>query len=237
MAATIYAFVKILDRQEYVKPLVGGMLHMRPLRLFRNYRDEEGGLRGDPYEGIVAWLQPERTLVKVGEHIIPSRDIAEPIAVQSDEQLRRNAFCLYSLNSSGHDSVSAETLAGFKNTLAIHRNCYGFGGYCVAFLNAQEFIDRVTRALQEAKLAGALGLVEYFDERTFHGWFDKKKLGFVKRGRYSIQREYRVLLDAQCSRTAPWDLGVGNLSDIAWIGTPEEFNSKLSIRLPNGSVA
>lgn len=47
-----------------------GEIYMSPIERFREYRDAEGELRGDPYESLVARYQSARVTVKVAEHEI-----------------------------------------------------------------------------------------------------------------------------------------------------------------------
>ncbi|MDT9547604.1 MAG: hypothetical protein RI826_09750 [Chlorobium phaeovibrioides] len=210
---------------------------MKTIRMFNENKDESGELRGDPMEGIVAWYQPDKIKLEVGGHEIPSNEIAAPIAIRNNELLNKNAFCIYSLNSQGHEIVSRETIKDFKRTLEIHEACYGLGAYCVAVLNAQEFIDRCQVAISSLNVAGELGLVDYFEELTFSGVLPKERHGFQKRSFFSHQREYRILIDLNRVPDI-FTMSVGDLSDITTqVITPHEFNRQLEISLPDGSSA
>ncbi len=233
----IYALVKIFTEKSHAEAFRKGDLYMKTIRMFKEHKDESGELRGDPMEGIVAWYQPDKIKLEVGGHEVPSNEIAAPIAIHSNELLENNAFCIYSLNSRGHETVSAETIKDFKRTLEIHEACYGLGAYCVAVLNAQEFIDRCQAAVTSLNVAGKLGLVDYFDELTFSGLLPKDMHGFQKRSFFSHQREYRILIDLNREPNI-YTMPVGDLSDITTqVITPDEFNRQLEIKLPDGSSA
>lgn len=233
----IYAFVKIFTEESHAEAFRRGELYMKTIRMFKEHKDESGELRGDPMEGVVAWYQPDKIKLEIGGQEIPSNEIAAPIAIHSNELLENNAFCIYSLNSRGHDTVSAETIRDFKRTLEIHEACYGLGAYCVAVLNAQTFIDRCQAAVKSLNVAGKLGLVDYFDELTFSGELPKERYGFQKRSFFSHQREYRILIDLN-REPDTYTMPVGDLSDITTqVITPDEFNRQLEIRLPDGSSA
>lgn len=234
---TIYAFVKIFEKEQYAEDFISGKLFMNTLRHFKEYRDTAGELRGDPYEGLTAWYQPNKINLQIGGHIVPSSEIAYPIAVHDQELLDKNAFCIYSLNSGDHESISKETLGDFKRAIELHESCFGLGNCCVVILNAQEFKERALSAINHNNISGKLGLVEYFDEHEYHGTFPSEKYGFHKRSFFSHQREYRLLVDAHCSLSGPLTLNIGDLSDIALLTTPEEFKKQLEIRLPDGSAA
>ena len=236
--STIFAFVKLFENNDHAQAFVSGKLFMNTIRSFKEYKDEAGELRGDEYEGIVALYQPEKLgEIKLGDHTIPASDFATPIVIHDNHLLDHNVFCIYSLNSRGHDTVSAETLSDFKRTLELHESCFGLGKYCVVILNASQFIDRCQSAIKKLNVNGSLGLVDYFNEHEFHGNMPINKLGYQKRSMFSHQREYRIKIDLNRSEPCRYLLDVGDLSDIAVITTPKEFNAQLELKLPDGSNA
>jgi len=228
--STIYAYVKIFENPDHAADFMKGKLFMNTIRAFKEHRDAGGELRGDRCEGIVAWHQPGSVHVSVGGKTIPSADIAAPIEVHSDEILRKNAFCIYSLNSRGHDSVSAETLIDLKSTLQIHESCFGLGSHCVVITNASAFMGRVNNAIKMLGHSGSLCLVDYFDEQSFSGILPKERWGYQKRSFFKHQREYRVLIDTELETPNAMFLDVGDLSDISFITTPKEFNSSIQLK-------
>lgn len=238
--STIFAFVKLFDNEDHAKAFVNGNLFMNTIRSFKEYKDESGELRGDEYEGIVALYQPNElgnVHIPLGDITIPASELAAPIVIHGNHLLDHNVFCIYSLNSRGHEWVSAETLLDFKRTLELHESCFGLGKYCVAILNASKFIERCCKAIEKENLNGNFGLVEYFDEHSFHGNMAEDQLGYQKRSFFSHQREFRVKIDTNREKATPYSLNVGDLSDIAVITTPKEFNEKLELKLPDGSNA
>ena len=80
-------------------------------------------------------------------------------------------------------------------------------------------------------------LVDYFNEHEFHGNMPINNLGYQKRSMFSHQREYRIKIDLNRSEPCRYLLDVGDLSDIAVITTPKEFNAQLELKLPDGSNA
>lgn len=235
--AIIYAFVKIFENECHAKDFLSGKLFMNTLRSFKEYTDLAGELRGDKYEGIIALYQPrEIDEIKIGDVTIPASELAAPIVVHGNELLNENVFCIYSLNSFGHDSVSSETLAEFRRTIELHESCFGLGKYCVVVLNATEFLLRCRVALEKLNINATLGLVEYFNEHEFHGNLNKDRHGYQKRSLFKHQREYRIKVNLKNHNSSPYFLKIGNLSDIASLTTPKEFNSQLEIGLPDGNV-
>ena len=234
--STIFAFVKLFERKEYAEDFLNGKLFMNAIRSFKEYKDENGELRGDEYEGIVALYQPHKlSELRINDITIPASELAAPIVVHGQELLNHNVFCIYSLNSRGHSSFSVETISDFKRTLELHESCFSLGNYCVAVLNASQFIERCRSAIKEKNFNGTLGLVDYFDEHEYHGRMAEDNFGFQKRSLFSHQREYRVKIQTDNQKPEPYVLDVGDLSDIAFITTPKKFNETLEIRQPDGS--
>lgn len=234
--STIFAFVKLFENKEHAQAFVNGKLYMNTIRSFKEYIDESGELRGDEYEGIVALYQPEKLgEIRFGDITVPASDLAAPIVVHGNHLLNHNVFCIYSLNSRGYNTISAETLLDFKRTLELHESCFGLGKFCVVILNATQFIERCKSAIEKKNFNGNLGLVDYFNEHEFHGNMPEDTLGFQKRSLFAHQREYRVKIDTNSEEPKPYFLDVGDLSDIALITTPKEFNEKLELKLPDGS--
>ncbi|NYS62240.1 hypothetical protein [Vreelandella salicampi] len=105
-------------------------------------------------------------------------------------------------------------------------------------MKASQFIERCKSAIEKLNFHGNLGLVDYFNEHEFHGNMPEgDKLGYQKRSLFSHQREYRVKIDTNRPEPSPYILEVGDLSDIAVITTPKEFNAQLELKLPDGSHA
>lgn len=236
--STIFSFVKLFEKKSYAEDFLNGKLFMNTIRSFKEYNDESGELRGDKYEGIVALYQPEKLgEIRFGEHIITASNLAAPIVLHGNHLLNHNVFCIYSINSRGHDTVSAETLSEFKRTLELHESCFGLGKYCVVILNASQFIERCKFAIEMLNVNGNLGLVDYFKEHEFHGNMPEGKLGYQKRSIFSHQREFRIKVDLNRIESSPYVFEIGDLSDIAAITTSKEFNDQLKLKLPDGSNA
>jgi hypothetical protein len=68
-------------------------------------------------------------------------------------------------------------------------------------------------------------------------FFEPKDVPFRKRQRFQAQREYRIAIARNLDAPFPLTLEVGDLSDIAKLTTPSEFNETLRIELPDGTSA
>ncbi len=233
----ILALAKVVAKREYAEDLLSGRLFMNTLAYFVAYPEEPMILRSDSFEGLAAWYRATEIEVTFNGISIPSPDIGAPVAIQYDSVLGKNAYCLYSLNSRGHEQVSSESLKDLKRKLEIPSDCFGFGDYCVVIHKPLAFIDRCCASIKKAGLSGRLGLVDYFDELTFHGLLPAERQGLIKRRAFENQREYRVIVDTRRDPPGPFTLDVGNLSDIAIVTTPGDFNRCLTLQLPDGSRA
>lgn len=235
---TIYnAFVKLFEAEDHANDFLSGKLYMNSIQGFKKWTDTAGELRGDPFEGIIALYQPTKIEgIKLGNHMIPASALATLIVMHGNELLKENVFCMYSLNSSGHDSVSSETLKQFRRALELHESCFGLGKHCVVILDARKFLERCLAAATNLNLdPPKMNLVRYFDESEFHGLLDPNFHSFQKRIQYQHQREYRIKINFKNISPEARILEVGDLSDIARLTNPEEFNSELEISLPDGS--
>lgn len=233
----IASLIKFQDKLEYLQDLQNGLLYMNTLRFFKELAGKDD-FRGDRYEGLVAWYQPDRITIRINDHEIGSESLAAPVALQMDRVLSLNAFCMYSLSFRADQKIRADQLQEFEDSLRIHRANFGAAKYMLLTTNTTEFRQRVKQALQQAKRRGeisryGMGLVEYFDDRTFHGKFDEGQWGFIKRKYFEPQKEYRIVVDAGSKDKEPFRLQIGDVSDITMITTPEDFNKGLKVLPPS----
>jgi hypothetical protein len=230
---TIYALIKLVDKECYAQDIVNGNIRFSTLRSYKEYKDSNGEMRGDPCEGIINWLQPSKIQLKVGSIEIPSSDLAAPVYSHANALLDSRCFCLYAINSGDFEEISEDTLSEFEETLKLHQDSFGLGNYVVMIHNVQEFQRRVLAAFERNQTEGKLSLVHYFDENTHHERLIPKFDGFHKRSMFVHQNEYRILTDGLDDFAGdPKVMNIGDLSDIALIATPQDFNAKLKISLP-----
>lgn len=230
---TIFTLIKIFEKKEFADTFRSGRLYMNTIESFKNWRDESGELRGDEYEGIIALLQPDKIKIKIDNKEVDSRDLATPIVFHNDSLLKKNAFCMYSLTSTGYSDITEENIEQFKKTREMHNSCYGLGEYCVVLTNIVEFKKRCIQAIRNNRYEGKLSLVKYFDTHSHHGRLPEKYHGFQKRSFYSHQKEYRILLDTNQAENGPIFFDIGNIEDISFIMKTEDFNNKLEFELPD----
>ncbi|RHX89439.1 hypothetical protein [Leptospira stimsonii] len=230
MKKIIYSLFKIQDKREHLEEFQSGVLYMNTLRVYSSYENVDGEFRGDSYEGIESHLQPDKISITIGDFQVDSADIAAPVIVSKNSLLDHHAFCMYSLNSGDWKEVSENQISEFEQSLKLDIKNYGLGKYMLIVANVQEFLKRVQTAIKSNNLQGSLGLVEYFDEKDFHGTFNKERLGFHKRSIFKHQNEYRILINFENGNLGAEKFNIGNIADISRIIKTEEFNDSLKIK-------
>ena len=105
MTARIYLLIKIFDKEEHADALIErGELFCRTLGDFK--RIEDDAARGDAYEGVTDWHQPNKitlTLTFIDkdgiEKTIPIEKLAGPLVVQNSGYDRLNLYCMYAVKA------------------------------------------------------------------------------------------------------------------------------------------
>jgi hypothetical protein len=225
----ILGVLKVFEKRDYAVAFTRGQLYMNALAHFRGYEDTSGEQRGDPYEGVSGILQPSRLGgIKVGDVEIPPEEFAGPLLIHRSEVEMWNVFCMYSLNTGGlGDGVSRKTLEEVNGKLQLHEKCYGFGEHVVVVTNFVQFRDKVVAAITKSGMGGAMTLVRYYDDETFHGLFEPNLVPFQKRKQYAHQREFRVVVHREQKVSTPLILEIGDISDITILTTTRELKSEM----------
>jgi len=226
----IYAFVRIFEKKEHAESFLRGELRFGRISAYKGYVDKNGEQRGDPFEGVISWLQPFMVSVELDGLAILPQDISTPIALHSNAVLDKYALCLYAIHSGAMNSITQETLDEFKRTLLIHEKSFGLGSYCVLIKNVCEFQRRVSSCMDD-KFDGGMSRVNYFDESLHFARLPEKYDGMHKRASFSHQNEYRIVADFEYNEDY-LNFNIGDLSDIALITTPNDFNQGLEVSLP-----
>lgn len=226
----IIFFAKIFEREEYAKDFIKGNLYSNRLSFFRGYEEEQSANRGDKYEGVVSWYQPDRIQLEINR--ISITDLADPVMVQMNWHDHLNVFCIYAAHTGEFETVSEETLKDFKKQLAIPEDCQNLGKYAVIVTNVSKFIERVKTAVLYKKYGLNAGLVKYYDPTSFNGSFSEKESIFRKRDEFSHQKEYRFIFNTNIPGNDPLILNIGDISDITVQLNTSEINKLLEIKLP-----
>ncbi len=203
---------------------------MSSLSRFRKYTDSLGRERGDSEEGLIAWYQPdERTRVEIDGHVLRGSEMAAPMSLRLNWITEANALCFYAVGSGEWQSISEDEVNAFKETLKIHKDCFGLGKWAVVSTSTQMLVNRIREALDSLGYAHSSRPVHYFDEATHQGVFAEKYHGFIKRSIYSHQNEYRILARTGFDPPRPLILQVDDLSDVAMLIPASRFNDSIEI--------
>jgi len=219
----IYTLIKFARRKEHAEDLQNGLLYMNKLKTFREYRDLDGHLRSDPYEGVIGIFQPDKVKIEFQGTPIDTKSIVAPILVHDKLLLEKYAFCMYSVNSQNWTQVRGEELEQFRSDLAIHEEVYGLGPYATVITDTTMFVQRIRAAMTSKGHSWRLALVEYYDSSAQMGFFDQSLWGFHKRHEFQLLQECRLIIDdLQSTTDGPFMFDVGSLRDIS-IVTPSAY--------------
>lgn len=227
-AAYIKGLIKIYPEREYAEAFIRGQLHMKTLEDFRRM-EATGDGRNDDQEGLLARHDPSKIIIQFGDITFDSSEIVAPV------EIHRNAhvFCMFALHNREFPAISRDNLSAFKQTQLIPDECLKLGGHAVFIPRVATFQKRLQAAMSRVG-SGALGLVDYVDHPLYVA---TKNPGFHKPTRFAYQREYRALLHLADRHEGPYNLEVGDLSDICHLNSPTEYNRLIKFRLPDGSEA
>ena len=176
-----------------------GMLHMLTMRHFAA-EENQNAARGDRFEGASTIIQPAHLRMTISHPLLGSlevnpNDVVGPVIISCNVEAEHNIFCMFSLTAPTQKPLLSEEY--------LH-----FGDHFVLILNADEFIERVKRAVLAANLTGDAGQVNYYDDTTYSGPIGP----FKKPSRFAYQQEFRIVLRPGM---IPFrNLMVGDLSDI-----------------------
>lgn len=247
MESRIYLLIKVFDREEHADAFINqGEMYCRTLGEFKRIEGDE--VRGDAYEGVTDWHQPDQIkLVTIDykdkngvEHSFPITKLGGPFIVQHTGFDRLNLFCMYALKADkpeGSYETEEERIKlveqlndRLKIQSTVRDEVLALGGFAVVIYKIEDFINKVKHT---AKIIGADcqgGSVCYYDPATFHGSFNDREAIFQKRNAYAYQNEYRLVLDLAEGEGA-MKIHIGSLADIAFKSPTSEINPKVQLRL------
>ncbi|PCK33536.1 hypothetical protein CEX98_01390 [Pseudoalteromonas piscicida] len=224
--------MKVFDKEKYAEDFIQGILFSNRLSFFRKYEEDKPANRGDKYEGVVGWHQPDQIQLEINGRIIT--DLAGPVMLQMNWHDHLNVFCIYAAHSGDFYEVSEDTVAAFMEQIAIPKDCLKLGKYAVIVTSVTKFIERVKTAVTSNGYGLNAGLVEYYDPDNFNGSFSEIESIFRKRNEFKHQKEYRFAFDTGVAGDEPLMLDIGDISDIAMKCKVSDINRQLEIKLLKG---
>lgn len=233
MKTVIWHLVKFFNQEKYADEFIKGNLHLNRLSYFRKLEESDDG-RPDSHEALTHWWQPDDFVMKLnvpghGEVEIKKEDLAGPVSMHIDYHHNLHVYCMYAMRTIGFDckdgqfECSPDEVEIIKKQLEVDERNFGFGNFAVV-VRATEFIERLNKVLRERGQAFVMDLVEYYDDETFHGEIQPKKVPFMKQKKFSYQNEFRVCLDTKTVGDEPLNIAIGDVSDISAKIEPSKLN-------------
>ncbi|MDR3558288.1 MAG: hypothetical protein P4L61_02025 [Candidatus Pacebacteria bacterium] len=239
----IQAFVKFFGEESHADEFVKGNLYMRKLRYFQALEAltaDDG--RPDPHEGVVSWRQPDRVELKIeipgrDPIIVGKNDLAGPISISMNFYSDMHLFCMTALSipdpahlEGTHEEIQAQLQAAFQ----VSSRCLEFGPYAVV-LGAGKFMPQLRHALKQCEHWYKADLVQYYDEKTFHGDFEVEDVPFRKQSNFAYQKEYRVCLQTNREGDDPFIFDIDDMSAFAIKTRSADINASLKLTLKQRS--
>jgi len=246
MGSRIYLLIKIFEKEGHADAFVEkGEMFSRTLGDFKKIEGDEA--RGDAYEGVTDWHQPDKVSLVISykdkdgvDHSFPLKDLAGPVIMQNSGYERLNLYCMYAVKipdfeeSYETEEERVRAVEKINAMLKVHSTLSGemmaMGKFAVVIYRVEDFISKVKLAAREQGYASWNGSVKYFDPDTFHGSFKEIESVFRKRNAYSYQNEYRFVFGSHEQEGAKV-IRVGSLEGIAIKIKTVEFNDKFEMKL------
>jgi len=219
----IFYFVKFFEEQKYADDFLNGILYINRLSFFKKIEDDVKTNRGDKYEGVHTWLQPNMVELQFGNIAINPKDLAAPVCIQKNIHDNLNVFCLYAGHTGGLVSGTEEKL---RQQLTIREDNLHLGDQAVIVTKPEKFLNRVKDTVRVNNYGMKAKIVEYYDPEKFHGSFNEDDVIFKKRFEFQHQSEYRIAVDTRTNGNTAIRLDIGNIGDIAQQFDIQDFNKE-----------
>lgn len=246
MSSRIYLLIKVFDKEKYADAFIQkGEMFCRTLGDFKKIEDD--GVRGDAYEGVTDWHQPDQISLTISykdedgvEHSLPIEGLAGPVVMQNTGYDRLNLYCTYAVKAPEFEEsyeteeerirIVEKINSMLKDFSTLSEEVLSLGEFSVVVYQVEDFIDRVKQAVKSQNFACWNGAIKYYDPDTFHGSFKELEAVFRKRNIYAHQNEYRFAFGSHEPEGAK-TINVGSLNGIAFKIPTKEINDKVQIKL------
>jgi hypothetical protein len=234
----IWYFIKFFSEEAHADQFIAGSLFMNTLSHFKKLESESDDGRPDSTEVIANWWQPDDILIKlsapgIGEIEISKKDLAAPVSMSFAYHDYMHIFCLYTVHTTGFKIDGAKILCSedqvdeIRRQLWIDERSQKFGKYAVV-IRPDLFMAQVREALKGREFA--YGLVQYYDEATFHGTIPPKEIPFRKQKRFSYQQEFRICVHPKIMHNHPITINIGSISKACGKMLSSQLNSQLGFK-------
>jgi len=236
MTQRIFSLIKIFDAEEHAERfLKQGEMLCRTLEHFKKIENNDE--RGDKYEAVVEWQQPEGIKLKLSycdkdgkKSTFSIDELAGPFVVQTTAYDNLNIYCMYALKiEAKRTKKSHKDQYTISEIPKISEKCSKLGNFAVVIHQVTDFIELVRNHARSNGYFFTKGAVRYFDPKSFSGNFAGIETVFQKRNLYSHQSEFRFAFDFFSEKPEPRKIQIGSLEKIAIKVPTEELNNIFKI--------
>lgn len=220
---TIFALVKLFQKQEYLDDFLNGSLYMNTVAFFQNEEQNNESIY-DKYESTSAHWQPNQVEMKFNEIVITPNDLAGPVVIQTKAFDNFNIFCMYAINSGNCKELNDDNYEEFINSLRIHKKNNEFGDFSVIVTNVTEFFERVKQAIMKNNFYMKANFIDYYNDEYHGSFISGIEALFHKKKKFSFQNEYRIVINNMTNNNQAYRLEIGDISDICSISSIDEIN-------------
>lgn len=187
-------------KKEHLNDFENGKIYMKSLSYFTKI--EEGAI-GDKFEGLAFFGGKGKILYK-------NEVVALCKNVNIYTNLNKPVFCSSIANFNKIGNEYKCIISKFAIDEITKKE---YSKFNLVFIDKEEFISRIEKALISAGSSATCGKVIYTDSGYKLDQIEPaKNAGFVKRKKYAFQNEYRIMVDKEVEEC--FILNIGNISDI-----------------------
>ena len=220
----IWLILRFFSEEQHANEFLDGKLYMNRLSCFQKQEEECTDGRADSTEAIKMWIQPHDVNLSLNVpgigsvHITPA-DLAGPMSFSSGIASYLHILCMYAIYTSKTpafnqvDGQRLELIEELKRKFTIDQRCFKLGPFAVV-VPAHPFLTQMQRQLRNQKYRFNAKLVEYYDDKTFHGEIPDSEVPFRKQVRFAYQSEYRLAVDPTLLANNPISIDIGPIHGI-----------------------
>ena len=220
----IWLILRFFSEEQYADDFLNGKLYMNRLSYFQKQEEECTDGRADSTEAIKMWFQPHDISLSlnipgIGSAKIGPADLAGPMSFTSGTASYLHVLCMYAIYTSKIPAVNQadeqrlKLIDELKRKFTIDQRCFKLGPFAV-IVPAHPFLNQMQRQLRSQKYRFNAKLVEYYDDKTFHGEIPDSEVPFRKQVRFAYQSEYRLVVDPTLLADNPISIGIGPVHGI-----------------------
>jgi hypothetical protein len=233
--------VKFFTKEEHANQFVRGSLFMNRLSYFKRLESEDNDGRPDATEAVATWWQPHDLVMDlnipgIGAVSITKEDLAGPVSMAFEFHGYFHIFFLCTVYTTGFELVDGKLdiaendVAELRRQLLIDERWFKFGPYAVV-TPVPPFLAQLKEGLRRSGRWFNAGLVEYYNDETFHGEIAPKDIPFRKQKRFAYQKEFRICVHTGTKGNDPITIEIGDISHICVKVASSQLNDLLQLKL------